>query len=253
MREYTGFDGFADSKRPGLEGFVAAMQNASGGRIWSNGTLGRRKKRGADNSQKMSGWSIHSTGRAADISRRAYNGRAGCSRGDMLRVTEWLVEVAEDIGLEYLADYEYNDGGAAGRGWRCDRDEWRTYRPGVIKGGGSSWSDWIHIELEPSKADSTDWIDDVMKTFPLGSHVPKIDIASGWVTCRKGDEGDNVKQVQEVLKAAGYKNSTSKKPIVIDGLFGSNTDRRVRQYQKANGLVVDGIVGRQTAGHMKLT
>lgn len=104
MREYTGFDGFADAKRPGLEALVAAMQTASGSQVWNNGTLGRRKKRGAENSQKMSGWSIHSTGRAADISRRAYHGRRGCTRAEMVKVCEWLIEVADDIGLEYLAD-----------------------------------------------------------------------------------------------------------------------------------------------------
>ena len=59
-------------------------------------------------------------------------------------------------------------------------------------------------------------------------------------------------QVQTVLKNAGYKNSSSKKPIVVDGDFGPNTDRRVKQYQKANNLVVDGIVGPQTAGHMQI-
>jgi murein L,D-transpeptidase YcbB/YkuD len=250
MREYTGFDKFADAKRPGLEALVAAMQDASGAQVWNNGTLGRRKKRGAENSHKMSGWSIHSTGRAADISRRNYHGRPGCTRADMLRVAEWLVAVADDIGLEYLADYEFSDGGAAGRGWRCDRDAWQTYRPGVIKGGGSG--DWLHLEISNEKAESTDWVDSVMVSFPLGKHVPKIDTGSGWVTCRKGDEGGHVRNVQMVLHDEGYKNSSGKKPIVVDGLFGVTTDRRVRQYQKANGLTVDGIVGPQTAGHMGL-
>lgn len=248
MRDYTGFDGFADAKRPGLEGLVAAMQDASGSQVWNNGTLGKRKKRGSENSQKMSGWSIHSTGAAADISRRAWSGRPGCSRDDMVKVCDWLVANAEAIGLEYLADYEYSEGGAAGRGWRCDRDEWQSYRPGVIKGGGSG--DWIHLELSRPKADSVDWIDAVMQSFPLGNHVPKIDTVTGWETCRKGDEGDNVRQVQQVLHDEGYKNSTGKKPFVIDGVFGTTTDRRVRQYQKDNGLTVDGIVGKQTATHM---
>jgi peptidoglycan hydrolase-like protein with peptidoglycan-binding domain len=55
-----------------------------------------------------------------------------------------------------------------------------------------------------------------------------------------------------VLRDRGYKNSTSRKLIVVDGDFGSNTDRRVRQYQKDNRLTVDGIVGPQTAGNMGL-
>ena len=61
-----------------------------------------------------------------------------------------------------------------------------------------------------------------------------------------------MKAVQQVLRAAGYKNSTSKKLIVVDGDFGPNTDRRVKQYQEANGLTVDGIVGPKTAAKMGL-
>jgi peptidoglycan hydrolase-like protein with peptidoglycan-binding domain len=151
------------------------------------------------------------------------------------------------IGLEYLADYEY---GSGGRGWRCDRDDWQTYKPGVIKGGGTG--DWIHIELDNEHADTTDWVDAAMATFPLGNHVPAEDTKTGWKTCRLGDSGENVREVQATLRAAGYKNSTGKKPLVVDGDFGANTDKRVRQYQKDHGLVVDGIVGPQTAGHMQI-
>jgi len=246
MRPYTGTDKIASGKRAGTEAFVAAIQNASGRQVWNNGTFGVRKKRGSQSSN-LSGMSVHATGRAADISRREWSGRPGCSRADLEKVCDWLVSVAEMIGLEYLADYEY---GSGGRGWRCDRDDWNIYRPGVIKGGGSG--DWIHIELDNEHADTTDWIDKAMATFPLGNHVPAEDTATGWKTCRLGDNGDNVREVQATLKAAGYKNSSGKKPIVVDGDFGATTDKRVRQYQKDHGLVVDGIVGPQTAGHMQI-
>ena len=244
-REYTGFDKIGH-KRPGLDGFIKAMQTASDRQIWVNGSFNVRRKRGAD-AGNMKGMSVHATGRAADMSRRAYKGRPGCSRADMEKVCDWLISIADDIGLEYLADYEY---GSGGRGWMCDREEWRTYRPGIIKGGG--WGDWIHLELDETHANTTAWIDKAMKTFPLGSHKPVKTKKTGWQTCRIGDQGDNVSQVQTVLKNAGYKNSTGKKPIVVDGDFGPNTDKRVKQYQKANGLVVDGIVGPQTAGHMQI-
>lgn len=249
MRDYTGFDGFADGKQPGLEAFVAAMQEASGRRVWNNGTFTKRKKRGADNSSKMSGWSIHSTGRAADISRRAYHGRPGCTRADMLKVADWLVAVADNIGLEYLADYEY---GEAGRGWKCDRDDWKVYRPGVIKGGG--WGDWLHFELDPQHASDDSWVAGVMSSFPLSAGKPKPQRkpATKWVSCRLGDEGENVRQVQQVLHDQGYKNGSGRKPILVDGDFGQVTDKRVREYQQQHDLIVDGIAGKQTAGHMRL-
>ena len=246
MRPYTGTDKIASGKRAGTEAFVAAIQNASGRQVWNNGTFGVRKKRGSQSSN-LSGMSVHATGRAADLSRRAWSGRPGCSRADLEKVIDWLISIADDIGLEYLADYEY---GSGGRGWRCDRDDWNIYKPGVIKGGGSG--DWLHLELDEAHAITTDWVDAAMATFPLGNHVPAEDTKTGWKTCRLGDSGDNVREVQATLKAAGYKNLTGKKPIVVDGDFGATTDKRVRQYQKDHGLTVDGIVGPQTAGHMQI-
>ena len=60
---------------------------------------------------------------------------------------------------------------------------------------------------------------------------------------RKGSAGEQVKALQRMLYALGY-SLGSLNPI--DGSFGSKTDTAVRDYQKANGLAVDGIVGEQT-------
>jgi peptidoglycan hydrolase-like protein with peptidoglycan-binding domain len=48
-----------------------------------------------------------------------------------------------------------------------------------------------------------------------------------------------VRWVQGVLVAAGA-------TIEADGFFGHATDPAVRQFQAANGLDPDGVVGRQT-------
>jgi hypothetical protein len=48
---------------------------------------------------------------------------------------------------------------------------------------------------------------------------------------RRGDTGDVVKRMQRVVMS------------VVDGDFGPNTERRVRIWQEANGLVADGIFG----------
>jgi hypothetical protein len=59
-------------------------------------------------------------------------------------------------------------------------------------------------------------------------------------TIRKGSKSaDAVVMLQGMLNRAGY-------PIGVDGMFGDETDRTVRDYQRASGLVVDGIVGEQT-------
>ena len=239
MRPYTGTtDGAARGKRPGLEAFVAAIQEKSGGQLWNNGTYGIRSKRG------KSSLSVHATGRAADISRRKYGRHAGTSRQNLEKVCDWLVEHAEDIGLEYLADYEYGNGG---RGWKCDRDDWQVYRPGIIAGGGSG--DWLHLELDSSHSDSVDWVDAVMASFPLSSAAPApADDSSypGSSTKRGSRATARIRQIQQKLVDHGARNSRNTGPLVIDGEFGAATDAAVRKFQTDNGLTSDGIVGPAT-------
>ena len=58
-------------------------------------------------------------------------------------------------------------------------------------------------------------------------------------TLYKGVKGDLVKQLQQDLIKLGY----SLSPYGADGSFGSLTEAVVKQWQKANGLVVDGKFG----------
>jgi N-acetyl-anhydromuramyl-L-alanine amidase AmpD len=61
-------------------------------------------------------------------------------------------------------------------------------------------------------------------------------------TLKKGSEGDCVKSLQILLIGYGYSCGS----YGADGDFGSATDSAVRKFQKAKGLVVDGIVGPAT-------
>lgn len=54
-----------------------------------------------------------------------------------------------------------------------------------------------------------------------------------------GDKGDKVKEFQGKLKQAGYK-------IDVDGSFGPAMLKVVKQFQKDNGLTVDGYLGPDT-------
>ena len=56
----------------------------------------------------------------------------------------------------------------------------------------------------------------------------------------KGDKGDEVKKMQENLIKLGYSCGSTG----ADGDFGTNTEVAVKNFQKANGLVVDGKYGK---------
>ena len=58
-----------------------------------------------------------------------------------------------------------------------------------------------------------------------------------------GDKSEHVKNVQALLKSAGYS-------LTIDGNFGKETDFTVKDFQGSKGLKPDGIVGSKTWEHL---
>ncbi|MBQ3404643.1 MAG: spore cortex-lytic enzyme [Oscillospiraceae bacterium] len=57
---------------------------------------------------------------------------------------------------------------------------------------------------------------------------------------KKGSSGNTVAQIQQKLSDLGYYKGS------IDGIYGSMTEKAVRNYQSAKGLTVDGIAGNNT-------
>lgn len=60
----------------------------------------------------------------------------------------------------------------------------------------------------------------------------------------KGDKGEDVKWVQWYLCEDGYN-------VTIDGSFGPDSDKKVRQFQNDQGIKVDGWVGNDTKARLK--
>lgn len=54
-----------------------------------------------------------------------------------------------------------------------------------------------------------------------------------------GSQGSEVKKLQTALNQAGYS-------LNVDGIYGKETEAAVRDYQRKNGLAVDGIAGNRT-------
>ena len=57
---------------------------------------------------------------------------------------------------------------------------------------------------------------------------------------RIGDRGEDVKQLQRELRRNGFD------PGPIDGIYGERTESAVWRFERANGLVPDGVADRQT-------
>ena len=65
-----------------------------------------------------------------------------------------------------------------------------------------------------------------------------------YTTLKSGSTGDDVKKLQTALGFTGKD---------VDGIYGKKTQQAVTDYQKANGLTVDGIAGNQTLGSLYAT
>jgi peptidoglycan LD-endopeptidase CwlK len=61
---------------------------------------------------------------------------------------------------------------------------------------------------------------------------------------KKGDKGNQVKEVQRLLIKHGYN-------VKVDGIFGVETEKAVKAFQTDKGLVADGIVGEKTMAALK--
>lgn len=66
------------------------------------------------------------------------------------------------------------------------------------------------------------------------------------VTTGPGDTGDAVRGVQSF----GLSIIPESPPLVTDGIFGSETESRVRMFQDGWGLTVDGFAGRETWSYL---
>ena len=67
------------------------------------------------------------------------------------------------------------------------------------------------------------------------------------VLSRLGSRGDEVRRIQNKLKALGFFNGT------VDGIYGVKTQRAVRNFQKSVGITADGVAGQKTLLYMGLS
>lgn len=62
---------------------------------------------------------------------------------------------------------------------------------------------------------------------------------------KNGSKGEEVKTLQRILNALGYKGKNGK-VLTVDGIFGANCEFAVKNFQMKESLSADGIVGKNT-------
>lgn len=229
-RSYTGYDATARSKRPGMETFIDLVDAYFG--LWNNGSWVVRNMRGKSKP------SVHSTGRAVDFSWRGGSYRGTGNYADCEKLCDFLTANADVLGVELILDYWPRP---HGRGWRCDRNAWRTYTRHAMS--GSPGGDWVHVEISNEWADDSQYYIDTFQRL-LGDPPKEITPAPAKKTVKKppgkdpwlqvGSKGDKVKEIQVVIG------------VEADGSFGPVTEAAVKKWQAEHDLFVDGIVGPDT-------
>lgn len=81
-----------------------------------------------------------------------------------------------------------------------------------------------------------------LKAVEYGEKKPVDPSEDGYPTLRRGDKGKYVQLAQAKLVNKGYSVGSAG----IDGDFGKATEAAVKEFQKDNGLTVDGIIGKNT-------
>lgn len=105
-----------------------------------------------------------------------------------------------------------------------------------------------HIELEPDQFRKYlgDMLNDRLtldRNAPTPGATARGAMADGMLT--RTERGDEVKAMQEKLAALGHLGKDGK-PLASTGYFGDDTFAAVQDFQRANGLKVDGRAGSRT-------
>lgn len=195
-----------DGPSPNLQALAKYLHDRWG--LKSLGIYNRRPIRGG------TAWSSHAYGAALD---------AGFTNRTVVddEILPFLIGYSEELGIQRIHDYQKKRYWEAGRGW--------------VKRSPGDGGAWLHIETVPSGRwfDNSPIADRLTEAPQKPSQPPSAPPVPKYPgkPLRIGSRGSDVVSVQKALK------------ITADGIFGRVTDQHVRQFQKAHGLIVDGVVG----------
>lgn len=162
-------------------------------------------------------------------------------------ILPFLIDHSQELGIQAIHDYFGCQVWRAGRGWAAQR---KGSHGGSM---GASWATWLHIEVHPDHWGDNRSVMEKIGFNPVADPdnfvFPEFNPRNGKFglfpisnkpTVKLGASGDAVRYLQGVIlnKAGGG--------VVVDGSFGPQTNRRVRDFQAFFKTTVDGIVGPKT-------
>lgn len=111
----------------------------------------------------------------------------------------------------------------------------------LVRGGGGGEATTSAPEAAPA---TTTAPQATTPTAPPKPAAPAFSLPAGVTKLSEGDTGDAVKALQRALAKLGYD------PGPADGDFGPRTTAAVGEFQQAQGLARDGVVGEKTVAKL---
>jgi lysozyme len=117
--------------------------------------------------------------------------------------------------------------------------DWTAYTFWQYSSGGSIGGITGSVDLNVFNGDA-DGLVEFLRTGKTPSGVQ----ASGSLFT-EGNRGPEIEEIQRLLRTKGFD------PGSPDGIFGARTKEAVEAFQRANSLIVDGVVGPQTLAELR--
>ena len=126
----------------------------------------------------------------------------------------------------------------------------RMYNDGLLEGDAAAelYNQTNGVEPEaraapaPTRGRERVILDEIPITADAPSAATPAAAAQGPRVLRRGDRSEETRNIQRYLQGLGYNLGEAG----ADGIFGSDTEKAVKQFQKDHGLAVDGKVGKNT-------
>lgn len=148
--------------------------------------------------------------------------RSGAHNESVRKAQQLLVKHGYDVGSAGIDGWFGANTLKAVKKFQSDK--------GLTVDGIIGASTWTALNKEPEK-----------KEEPISPAEP-VQPSTNRPTIGVGNSGEYVKEAQKILKNLGYNIGS----YGVDGIFGTSTKGAVLNFQKKNGLDVDGIIGPNT-------